>query len=285
MKSTNNQDPLPFLRLVVTATFLLLLSVCNPVKAEGVEGFSSLTPKPPFKVQLISREVAIWLAERDYAEELERQASEQKLDVNQKTLARARSIATRLIQQATNMYPASRSWDWDLHVVEVEEFNANCRDGGKMIINSFFLQPGRFDNHQIATVIGHEIAHALLEHTRSMRGRAVLSVGGGVVMAQSFKMGRVRSMQVINGIQKLTLPIDREAERQADLLGLTLMAKAGFDPVKGVKIWELMTNFPEVSRVSNRLELYESDHPTSDERLALLTKAASQLVQTKAANK
>jgi len=104
-------------------------------------------------------------------------------------------------------------------------------------------------------------------------------------MSQSFKMGRIRWDTVANGIQSLSLPIDRQDEREADLLGLALMTKAGFDPVKGANIWQTTAYLPAGSKINTRLELYESSHPTDQERLEFLSKAASQFAQSKVIHK
>ena len=274
---------LTLIRLFGAATALTLLSGCTPAAKDTFQ--ESLLQKPSSRIHLISRDISNWLGALSYQEELEQHKSKNKLDVEEQTLVRGRRIAARIIEQAVVLYPFSKPWEWDLHVLESDEFNANCRAGGKMIVNSYFLEDDRFDNHQVAMVIGHEIAHALLEHSRSSHGRLAVALGGGLVMSQSLKMGRMRWDTVSNGIQTLSLPIDRQDEREADLLGLALMTKAGFDPVKGANIWQTKAYLPAGSKISTRLELYESSHPTDQERLEFLSKAASQFAQSKVIQK
>jgi len=277
------QTSLTLIRLIAAATALTLLSGCQPVAKDAFQ--DALLKKPSFRIHLMSRDISNWLGALSYQEELAHHESENKLNTEEQTRVRALRIANRLIEQAVVLYPFSKSWEWDLHVLESDEFNANCRAGGKMIVNSYVLEDDRLDDHQVAIVIGHEIAHALLEHSRSSYGRLAVAVGGGFVMSQSLKMGQMRWDTVSNGIQTLSLPIDREAEREADLLGLALMTKAGFDPVKGANIWRNLADEPAGSKISTRLELYESSHPTSQERLEFLSKAASQFAQSKAIHK
>ena len=281
MKSHKNksQDCLTLIRLIGAATAFILLSGCKPANKDGFQ--DSLLQKPAFRIHLISRDISNWLGALSYQEELERHESGNKLDTEEQTLVRGRAIAARLIEQAIVLYPFSKSWEWELHVLESDDFNANCRAGGKIIVNSTVLDEDLLDDDQVAIVIGHEIAHALLEHSRASYGRLAVAVGGGFVMSQSFKMGQVRWDTVANGIQTLSLPVDREAEREADLLGLALMTKAGFDPVQGARIWQAFSDGPAGSKISSRLELYESNHPTSKERLELLTKAAAKFEKLK----
>jgi Zn-dependent protease with chaperone function len=274
---------LTLIRLIGAAAALTLLSGCKPATKDPIQ--ESLLQKPSSRIHLISRDISNWLGALSYQEELEQHEEKNKLDAEEQTLGRGRRIAARIIEQAVFLYPFSKSWEWDLHVLESDEFNANCRAGGKMIVNSYVLENNTLDDHQVAIVIGHEIAHALLEHSRSSYGRLAVAVGGGFVISQSFKMGQMRWDTVSNGIQTLSLPIDREAEHEADLLGLALMTKAGFDPVKGSNIWRNLADEPAGSKISTRLKLYESSHPTSQERLEFLSKAASQFAQSKAAQK
>ena len=285
MKPNKNKNKicLTLIRLIGVTTALMLLSGCKPATKEVFQ--DSLLQNPSFRVHLISREISNWLGVRSYLEELEQHESEHKLDIEEKTLVRGRRIAARIIEQAIALYPFSTDWDWELHVLESDIFNASCRSGGKMIVNSFVLEDGRFDDNQVAMVIGHEIAHALLEHSRADLGRLAVAGGGGFVMSQSFKMGRMRWDTVFNGIQTLSLPIGRKDEREADLLGLALMTKAGFDPVQGASIWPDVGDVPVGSKISSRLELYESSHPSDRERFEFLSKAAAKFEQLKAVNK
>ena len=277
------QTSLTLIRLIGAATALTLLSGCQPVAEYAFQ--DALLKKSSFRILLISRDVANLLGVLSYQEELAQHEAKNNLNTEEQTLDRGLRIADRLIEQAFVLYPFSKSWEWNLNVLASNEFNASCRAGGKMIVNSYILEGNRFDDHQVALVIGHEIAHALLEHGRSRYGRYAVAVGGGFVLSQSFKMGLMRRDYLYSGIESLSLPIDRQEEREADLLGLALMTKAGFDPVKGASIWQTTSDVPAGSKISTRLELYESRHPTDQERLEFLSKAASQFAQSKMIHK
>jgi Zn-dependent protease with chaperone function len=277
------QTSLTLIRLIGAVTALTLLSGCQPVAKDAFQ--DSLLKKPSFRIHLISRDVSNWLGVLSYQEELAEHEAKNKLNTEEQTLVRGLRIADRLIEQAFVLYPFSKSWEWNLNVLASNEFNASCRAGGKMIVNSYILEDDRFNDHQVALVIGHEIAHALLEHSRSMYGRYAVTVGGGFVLSQSFKMGQLRRDSLYRGIESLSLPIDRNKEREADLLGLALMTKAGFDPVKGASIWHTISDVPAGSKISTRLELYESGHPSDQERLEFLSKTASQFAQSKMIHK
>jgi predicted Zn-dependent protease len=149
--------------------------------------------------------------------------------------------------------------------------------GGKMTLNTGLMALTRMDEHKLATVLGHEIAHALLEHGRASIGRSAVVLGTLQAMAQSFKMGQLRLNTLVEGMERVTLPLEREHEREADLLGMQLMTRAGYDPVRGASIWIDMKGDEPAPRLAQRLEPYVSSHPTSDERLTNLTEIARML--------
>ncbi len=248
---------------------------CSPSLApESVTSFYA----PQARVHVISRDLALAIGETSYQARIESLQSEDKIETDARLNRWVQGIATRLIQQAVAAYPFSQGWSWELHIVKDPVPNATCSAGGKMTINTGMLQLVRMDKDKVATVLGHEIAHALLEHGRASIGRAIVTSSALEVVALSFKMGEARMQSVADSLKTVTLPLDRTQERESDLLGLQLTARAGFDPVRGATIWIDMRGDEPVPELEQRLAPYRDSHPTDDERLATLTAAARQLV-------
>lgn len=256
----------------LAACLVLSLAACT----EGRVTAAGDAPQAP-RVHVISRDLSRTIGERGYAELIGSLSSEQRLVTQARAKQRVEAIARRLVRQAVAAYPFSKDWSWELHVVNDDEVNAMCMPGGKMTLNTGLIALTRGDEHKLATVLGHEIAHALLEHGRTSMGRSALALGTLQAVAQSFKMGQMRLNTLADGMATVTLPLDREHEREADLLGMQLMARAGFDPAKGAAIWIDMGGAEPVSRLEQRLTAYRGSHPASAERLANLTEIARQL--------
>lgn len=265
------------LRLLALLGAALLLAGCEKVeRAAGTRDALALY-EPRARIHWISRDLSLEFGAFGYAQEIESLAAEKRINTDERLRRRANAIATRIVQQAVAIYPFSAAWDWDLTIVDSEEINASCRSGGKMMVNRGLLDNPAFDDHKVATILGHEVAHALLEHGRSSIGRSAFTGSALYVMGQSFKMGQLRLASVMGGMEKVTLPLEREQEREADLLGMELMVRAGFDPVRGVAFWRDASAADSASTLERRLEMYASSHPTSQERLATLSKVAAQL--------
>lgn len=234
-------------------------------------------------VHLISRDLTEAISAQVYPETLDQEARKgHPIDKDPEQLKQALHITGQLVAQAERMYPHSRGWEWDLHVIGRDEINAWCMAGGKMVMYSGLIKLVGGDPHKIAAVMGHEISHALLEHSRQSMSRDMLLSSGLWIAAKSLKVGAVRSEAIRHELHLALQPFNRQAERDADALGLELMARAGFDPVVGSQIWRDMKQ-----KINNagekRLRAFMDDHPMSDERLAALTTLAQKLKNNPAA--
>jgi predicted Zn-dependent protease len=193
----------------------------------------------------------------------------------------SQNIAVALIKQAERMYSHSQGWDWDLAVVGTGELNAWCMAGGKMALYTGLVDATQGNPHKVAAVLGHEIAHALLEHTRTGMSREALLSSSLWIASKSFKIGTGRMNAIAQDLHLGLKSMDRDAEREADALGLELMARAGFDPVEGAKVW-LDFQRGEMGTGAKRLEGFLGDHPLDEERLQTLKALAEKLKRTEA---
>jgi len=264
-------------RVLAGLTLVLAIAGCGDAGAPATDPASFKGQPPKVRVHMISRDLSRMIGERGYAELIESLELQERLETNARLQQRVEVIANRLVHQAIQAYPFSQDWFWELRIVKDDEINASCMPGGKMTLNTGLMALTRMDEHKLATVLGHEIAHALLEHGRASIGRSAVVLGTLQAMAQSFKMGQLRLNTLVEGMERVTLPLEREHEREADLLGMQLMTRAGYDPVRGASIWIDMKGDEPAPRLAQRLEPYVSSHPTSDERLTNLTEIARML--------
>ncbi len=158
--------------------------------------------------------------------------------------------------------------DWEFIVIDDKKANAFALPGGKVAFNTGIL-PLCIDETGVAVVMGHEFAHVLARHgaerlsqSRMLRlGKTVLSI----VLSSSAPAARSTVLNAYGIGTKLgvMLPFSRSHESEADGIGLSLMANAGYDPTKAVEFWERMA---EKSKGKKRLELLAT-HPGDDLRI------------------
>ncbi|ANO52338.1 M48 family metallopeptidase [Woeseia oceani] len=156
---------------------------------------------------------------------------------------------------------------WELAVVDQPDVNAFVMPGGKIVVKAGIL--GIVENqHQLAAVLGHEVAHVTAHHSNERASRAMLA-GVGIDVA-AILLGGGYSNQTRGAYEALSAgaslgimnPFNRKQETEADVVGLEYMARAGFDPRESVALWKIMneknkTNIPE----------YMSTHPSGETRI------------------
>ena len=212
---------------------------------------------------LISAEQANQGAAAFYAKEKDKYAKAGALNKNPQQTARVRAIASRLIEQAGAFRPDTRNWQWEVNVINSKELNAYCAAGGKIAVYSGLIDTLHLTDAEIAAVMGHEIAHALREHTREAMSEALAQQVGLTVLATALKLGQ-NSASLLGDAATvgLTLPFSREKEREADRIGLELMARAGYDPHAALSVWRKM-----LSTGSGQPPEILSTHPDPESRL------------------
>jgi Zn-dependent protease with chaperone function len=145
-------------------------------------------------------------------------------------LQRLRAIASRIIPHATRWNDRARQWKWEVNLIGSQQINAFCMPGGKIAFFTGILDKLKLTDDETAMVMGHEMAHALREHARE---RIAKSQGTGALLslgASLFGLGQIGDLAANVGTQLLTLKFSRDDEVDADLVGLELGARAGFNP-------------------------------------------------------
>jgi predicted Zn-dependent protease len=190
-------------------------------------------------------------------------------DVKRVTDRLVRATRNADFLRATKLH--ERDFDWQVTVVRSREVNAFCLPGGKMVVYTAILPVCQTDAG-LATVMGHEIAHALARHgAERMTQQQIAEIGitaAGASLGNMDPRDRQRVMQVINaGAQFGILKYSRRHESEADHIGLFLMAAAGFNPNESVRFWERMQKIASGSRTPEFL----STHPSHETRIRDLT--------------
>jgi len=189
------------------------------------------------------------------------------LDYESKNSERVDRISERLIKQAPVFRADAADWNWQVALIKDDTINANCGPGGKIIVYTGIIEKLQLTDDEIAVLLGHEIAHALREHARERLSKAYPM---GIASQIGSLFGYGNEMQVLNlGVDLLmNLPNSRRNENEADLIGLELTARAGYDPNAGVTLWEKM------AAVGGGAPLeFLSTHPSSGTRVNNLQEA------------
>ena len=189
---------------------------------------------------------------------------------NDPRVVRLRAIAARMIPNAPRWNPEAAKWKWQVNLLGSNQVNAFCMPGGRIAFYTGILDQLKMTDDEIAAVMGHEIAHALREHGREQMGKSVTTaVGtrvGGALLSQWLGIDpRILDTAAQYGTQLASLKFSRDDEREADLIGLDLAARAGFDPRAGVAVWEKMAQLNKRAPIA-----LLSTHPGGAERISII---------------
>ena len=191
---------------------------------------------------LVSEEQVEQGADAAYDQELEKARKQGALNTNPQTYQRVQRISQRLIPQSSAFRPDATKWQWEVNVQTSDDVNAYCMPGGKIMVYTGLIDKLQATDAEIAAVIGHEIAHALREHSRERLSRAYAEQLALAGIAFATGAGDT-TMALASQISAVTfqLPHSREQEAEADRIGLELMARAGYDPNAAVSLWQKMS--------------------------------------------
>ena len=179
---------------------------------------------------------------------------------------RLRAIATRMTPFVDRFHPDARQWRWEVNLFGSKQINAFCMPGGKIAFYSGILDQLKLTDDEVAMVMGHEIAHALREHARERMAKSQITQLGANLLGELVGGGRYAGAFQMGG-NLLSLKFSRDDESEADVVGLDLAARAGFDPRAGVSLWQKM------AAANNRAPLeFLSTHPAGDHRIREIEK-------------
>ncbi|MDG2376156.1 MAG: M48 family metallopeptidase [Woeseiaceae bacterium] len=157
---------------------------------------------------------------------------------------------------------------WELAIVNQPDVNAFVMPGGKIVVKSGILTVAQ-NQHQLAAVLGHEVAHVTAHHANERASRGEITSYGVEVLALILGGGWYNRTQGAYGAASalntlgIMNPFSRMQESEADVIGLEYMARAGFDPRESVELWQNMNNSSETTKVPE----FMSTHPSGETRI------------------
>lgn len=247
--------------IFLTITTLIMIAGC--------------TYKTPYtnRSQMIfmSQKEEMALGEKSYKESL----SQSKIITGTKDAIRIKTIGARIAKVANR-----NDFQWEFNLVEDEAVNAFCLPGGKVVVYTGILKMAKNDD-QLATVISHEIAHALARHgaermSQNMVQQGVGMIGNIVVGATAPQYQNAFNMAYGAGSNLgVMLPYGRLQESEADEIGIYLMYNAGYNISEAIKFWENMNEGK-----SDRSDFF-STHPSSDTRISDIQKIINKINKDK----
>lgn len=181
-------------------------------------------------------------AAKAYSDVISKAQKEGKLNQDAKQVARVRAIANRLIPQTVIFRQDAPQWKWEINVIESNQLNAWCMAGGKIAFYSALIEKLDLTDDEIAAIMGHEIAHALREHSRErISQQLATSVGLDLLSAG---LGLSRGVSDLAGMAAnvaISLPYGRSHEVESDRIGVELAARAGYNPRAAISVWQKMS--------------------------------------------
>ncbi len=256
--------------------FLLCLPLVALVGCQSVQttqGGNVGVNRTQYMMSGLSSDEVNQMAAESYQETLAEAKKQGLLNTNAATVRRLNSIAAKLINEVPHFRPDASSWDWEVNLIKNDQLNASCAPGGKILFYSGIIDQLELTDAEIAQIMGHEIAHALREHGREAISRAYATQMGTQLAGALLGLGEGGNQAAQMAVQYgLTLPNSRSNESEADLIGLELAARAGYDPKAAVSLWQKMQ-----AASQGEPPAFMSTHPSSAGRIQALQAAAPQV--------
>ena len=202
-------------------------------------------------------------------EQMKRQAQQQRAlaPADHPQLQRLRTIARKILPYTTKWNERAQTWKWEVNLIGSNQINAFCMPGGKIAFYIGILETLKLTDDEVAVVMGHEIAHALREHARERMGKQTATSIGANIASQVLGLGNLGNMALGAGANLLTLKFSRDDETEADIVGLELAARAGYNPSAGVSLWKKMQQASKGAQPQ-----WLSTHPAGDTRIKEINK-------------
>jgi predicted Zn-dependent protease len=190
---------------------------------------------------LVSSDQLNQMATKAYNQLQSESAKKGVLNTDAAMTRRVRAIASRITPQTRVFRADAPAWKWEVNVINSKELNAFCMPGGKIMFYSGIIQRLRLSDDEIAVIMGHEIAHALREHSREQVSQAVAAQTAIGVGAALLGLGDGAANLTGTAYEALVASrFSRGHETEADRIGLELAARAGYNPRAGITLWQKM---------------------------------------------
>lgn len=224
------------------------------------------SPTGRTQLMLVSESTAIAASREAYLTEIGRLEREGKISDDPVMASWVEEITGRVVAQAVRMRPDTARWGWSVAIIdEPDTVNAWCMAGGRMAVYTGLLRKLDPTEDEFAEVMGHEIAHALANHTAEKMSVAMATQLGIVAVGAASDDPRLTAAAATAAMLAIALPNSRGAESEADQIGVELAAKAGYDPRAAITLWQKMDKLG-----GSRPPEFLSTHPDPENRQARL---------------
>jgi predicted Zn-dependent protease len=252
---------LPIYKLLaagLTAVALGTTASCQSTTTGGTVGADRK------QLLLVSSEQLNQMAAKAYLQLQQESAKKGVLNTDAALTARIRAIAARITPQTRVFRADAPGWKWEVNTITSDQLNAFCMPGGKIMFYTGIVQRLKLSDDEIAVIMGHEIAHALREHSREQVSQAVAAEAAIGIGAALLGLGDGAANLTGTAYQALIASrFSRSHETEADRIGLELAARAGYDPRAGITLWKKMLGASQGGRPPEFL----STHPAEERRI------------------
>jgi Zn-dependent protease with chaperone function len=247
-------------RVLLVASAAVILAAGAAFAKDGVT-----VPRKSIFAKLISAEKVEASAALQY-DQMTRQAFQKSalLEADDPQVKRVRAIFEDLYPHTFKFNERAKDWKWEVNVMKSPSINAFCMPGGKIAFFTGILDKLKLTDDEVAMIMGHEMGHALWEHARERAAKVNLTnissrVIGGLLFGQAGEMIGAA------GSSLAALKFSRNDETEADLIGLELAARGGYDPRAGITLWEKMAKASQGAPPA-----WFSTHPSSKTRITTI---------------
>lgn len=215
------------------------------------------------------------LSDQNYKQVLNQSKISTDSDWNAKVKDVGKKIAAsaEVFMKENGMQKEIANYRWEFNLInDPKSVNAFCMPGGKIVVYTGILPVAR-DANGLATVMSHEVAHALANHGGERMSQELIVQAGGMGFSQLVKSKPEKAKQIMLQVYGVgtqlgvLLPYSRAHESEADRIGLILMARAGYNPQTAVSFWERMKNLS-----GTKPPEFLSTHPATSRRIVDITK-------------
>jgi len=248
--------------------FLLLLLLFAP--AVGAQAGQEGVDVQKSRLLLLPASTVERSASQQYGQLMREAGGKNALNRDPAQLQRLHAIARRLVPHATRFNKDAQKWRWEVNLISSKSVNAFCMPGGKIAFFTGLLDSLQLTDDEVATIMGHEIGHALLEHGRARMSEQLLKNIGLSAAALMLNLGQVSAELLAQAAQlAVSLPYARKQEADADLVGLELAARAGYDPRAAVAVWQKMSRYAQRA-ARGQPPQFLSTHPSDQNRIKMI---------------
>ena len=238
-------------RLLTALAFLVLAAAA-----------CTTSPTGRSQLMLISPDAAIAESRVAYISTVRQLERQDKLLDDPYLADRVGTVTGRLVAETVRLYPHTADWRWSVALIDgPETVNAWCMAGGRMAVYSGLVQALDLTDDELAQVMGHEISHAVANHTAERMSLALAQNLGVLTVTAATEHRGLGQGAALAAVLALQLPNSRTAESEADRMGFEIAARAGYEPLAALTLWQKMQRHG-----GSRQPEFLSTHPSPGNR-------------------